>query len=392
MKILQVVPYFFPAWSYGGPAKLVRDLSLSLIEAGHEVTIYTSDAYDQAFRMPSSLKITNIKRLKIYYFRNLINYLAYKWHLFITPVAWLVAVWQLPSFEVVHLHDFFTPQNLWVGLWCRFWNIPYLVNPHGTLAVKTLQQKKLVKNLIMNIVGLPLLKNAAIVIASSDQEIADFIQLGIDRKKISLIGHGIDLSELTSQLTKTRARKKIKLPLDKTVVTYLGRLSKLKGLDLLLQVIEKTKNLPVHFVIAGSDSGYLPTIRKWLTHKKRNVTLLGVCAGQDKADLYQASDIFIYPSYSEGFSLGILEAAGAGLPLVITKGCHFNLVGKIGAGIVTDISSTSLTMAVEKLVRSSTLRKKMGIQAKNLIETKYSQPKITQQIIKLYRQALTSNN
>jgi glycosyltransferase involved in cell wall biosynthesis len=388
VKILQVVPYFYPAWSYGGPAKLVHDLSQSLAKEGHQVTVYTSDAYDQNSRMPLKLRIKPQANLKIFYFPSLNNTWAYYWHVFVTPLAWIRMWWELPLFDVVHLHDFFTLQNFFLAELCRFWHVPYVINPHGTLEVKTLQQKKSVKTIIMKLVGLRLLKNASIVVASSDQEVKNFADLGVDDNKIKLIGHGIDLDELKSNLSTTQARQQFEIPQNKVVITFLGRLNQLKGLDMLLQVIEKTRALSVHYVIAGSDSGYQATIEKWLANKKySNVTLLGVCAGATKANLFKASDIFIYPSYSEGFSLGILEAAGAGLPLIITQGCHFAHVAEVEAGLVTETSVEGLTEAVRKMVGHPELIKSKGKNAQGMIKKEFSAQKITQELLEIYTQA-----
>ena len=44
MKILQVLPYFVPAWDYGGPVPVAYRFSENLVKRGHEVTVFTTDA------------------------------------------------------------------------------------------------------------------------------------------------------------------------------------------------------------------------------------------------------------------------------------------------------------------------------------------------------------
>jgi len=51
MKILQVVPYFHPAYAFGGPVNVVYQISKKLAKKGHEVVIYTSDAKDFGSRL-----------------------------------------------------------------------------------------------------------------------------------------------------------------------------------------------------------------------------------------------------------------------------------------------------------------------------------------------------
>ena len=51
MKILQVYPYFAPAWSYGGVTRVVYEISSHLVKRGHDVTVYTTDALDSKSRV-----------------------------------------------------------------------------------------------------------------------------------------------------------------------------------------------------------------------------------------------------------------------------------------------------------------------------------------------------
>jgi glycogen synthase len=46
MRILQVIPYFYPAWKVGGSVKVAYDISRKLVERGHSITVYTSDIKD----------------------------------------------------------------------------------------------------------------------------------------------------------------------------------------------------------------------------------------------------------------------------------------------------------------------------------------------------------
>ena len=50
MKILHVVPYFPPAYSFGGPVKAVYQIAKELVKRKHEVVVYTSDAKDLGYR------------------------------------------------------------------------------------------------------------------------------------------------------------------------------------------------------------------------------------------------------------------------------------------------------------------------------------------------------
>lgn len=389
MKILQLVPYFYPAWSYGGPAKLVYDISSYFAKQGHSVTVYTSDAYSKEERMPQKLHVVQ-KNLTVHYFWNFNNFLTYTYNVFFTPGLYFKALWQVKAFDVIHIHDFYSLQNFYVGLLARLFKIPYILSVHGCLEKERLEQRSLFKQFFLHLYGYQLLRHAATLIASSENEYASFRSLNIPKNKIARMGHGINSEEFQTKATKAESRKYLKLPKEACIVTFLGRIHKIKGLDRLLKAIELLKNEQnLFFVIAGSDDGYLSELKKVMsTHSLKNVKLFGTSFGENKNKLFKASDIFIYPSYSEGFSLGILEAAAAGLPLILSTGCHFEEVGSHKAGLIVENEPKKLRNAILKLLQNAALRKEFSKNAQQLIENKYSMSAIGNQLITLYEKTL----
>lgn len=104
-------------------------------------------------------------------------------------------------------------------------------------------------------------------------------------------------------------------------IVFLSRLERGKGLkDLLEAVPELVRRHPaVEVCIAGSGS-YEHEAR---THPSalsfpENIRFCGYVRGDEKRELLENSDIFVFPSYTEGFPVSVLEALAAGLPLVYT--------------------------------------------------------------------------
>ncbi len=384
MRILQVVPYFYPAWSYGGPAKLVYDTSKELSKRGHTVTVYTSDAYNATERMPEEKKITDFR---IHYFRNLSNMLAFKANAYLPVALFFRVPFELYQFDVIHLHDFYIAANVWVTMWARIYKIPYILSVHGCLEDERRQQKSLFKNVFLRLFGISMLRHAKRLIATSENEEKAFGSFGIHKSDIVRIGHGVNKSEFETDETVTQCRNKLKIPQNSFVFTFVGRLHYIKGLDLLLEAFSAMKEKNTFLVIAGSDEGFLSTIKKIIKNKKlsKRVLLLGPTTGEAKARLFKASNVFVYPSRSEGFSLGILEAASVGLPLLITKDCHFDEVKKAKTGVVVDTNSKALIDGLKEIYSlTEDERQEMGHRAANLIVKKYSMHAIGNQLEKLY--------
>lgn len=385
MKILQLVPYFYPAWSYGGPAKLVYDTSQYFAKNGHSVTVYTSDAYDSKKRMPKNLYVSE-QNLKVRYFKNFHNSLTYTYNIFFTPGLYLRSIIEIKKFDIIHIHDFYTLQNFWIGILARFFKIPYILSVHGCLETERVKQRSLFKNLYYALYGGKLLKYATKVIATSENEILAYKNHGVKKSNIIFIGHGINKDEFKTNKTKEICKKQFAVPEKNILITFLGRIHKIKGLDILVDAIAKLKTTNTTFIIAGSDDGYLGELKNSISQFKlqSRVTLLPACFGSEKAELFKATDIFVYPSYAEGFSLGILEAAAAGLPLVITTGCHFPQVAEYKAGKIVEPIATQLSSALAIYIQNEKLRKQASKNATRLINENYSMSYIGDKLLDIY--------
>ena len=75
MNILHIVPYFYPAWAYGGTPRVVFELCRELVKKGHNVTVYTTDVFDKDKRVEQSdveidgLALSEVEGIKIKYFK-----------------------------------------------------------------------------------------------------------------------------------------------------------------------------------------------------------------------------------------------------------------------------------------------------------------------------------
>lgn len=106
------------------------------------------------------------------------------------------------------------------------------------------------------------------------------------------------------------------LPLN---ILYAGKLSKAKGLDLLIKAFENIEDLEINLYIAGSGSGndqvFFDDVRK---KSLGNIKFLGAISQTELADLMRKSHIFVLPSFFEGLPLVLLEAAACGCRIITT--------------------------------------------------------------------------
>ena len=172
---------------------------------------------------------------------------------------------------------------------------------------------------------------------------------------------------------------------------FMGRLWPEKGVDLLVSAwadVSKSHKDWV-LVLAGPDyRGYESALRNAVRKAglERTVKLVGMIEGPTKEAFLAGSDVFVLPSRSEGFSMSILEALGAGLPVIYTRECNCPEVSSTGAGIEIENNRGSLTKALNVLLSSTESdRSSMGAKGRRLVSERYTWETISSSFADLYR-------
>ena len=149
------------------------------------------------------------------------------------------------------------------------------------------------------------------------------IELGVPKRQIVLIPHGVDTSYYRPPSTEERlaSREGLELPADKTLVLFVGRLVPIKGLDVLLRAwallpTNVRTGATLLLVGDGEEREMLLSMVESLGLEE-SVVLVG--EKQAVRDFYWAADLFVLPSRSEGMSLALNEAMACGLPVIASR-------------------------------------------------------------------------
>lgn len=390
MNILQVIPYFVPAWDYGGPIPVAHNISKELAKRGHELTVYTTDTLSANSRVGENEEV--IDGIRVRRFRNLNNRLAARHHLFLPPSSIKALRDNLTDFDVIHLHEYWALWNVAVQHYARKYHIPYLVQAHGTL--RPMMAKQNLKKLYNILCGYNLLRNASKVIALTQAEAEQYKRIGINEERIEIVPNGIDLSEYSNLPPKGGFRQKYGIGEDEKVILYLGRIHQGKGIDLLAEATASiTKKLDaVKLVIVGPDDGYLPTLKKRITQLSIGNRLLitGPLYGGDKLTAYVDADVLVTPSFY-GFPVTFLEACACGLPIVTTRdrGELDWLDGQ--AGLVVPYDKDQLSSAITRILNDDETRLNFGEKGKSLVRERFNWPTIAKQVEQVYLSCLPSS-
>ncbi|MFZ3166841.1 MAG: glycosyltransferase [Candidatus Methanoperedens sp.] len=355
MKICQTSTCFYPALAYGGMAKVAYELSKRLAEKKHEIIVYTTDAMDINQRVKG--EIQNFDGIKVFYFKNISNTLS--WHQRISISIGMIPVIKksLNSFDIIHVHGFRDFQSIVINHYANKYNIPYIIQPHGSIPHNN---KKIFKKIFDIIFGYKILRDADKIFVLNKTEGDACKGMGVNADKIESISNGIDLSEYRNLPNKGLFRQKYDIAESTKIVLYLGRIHKNKGIDLLFKAfaeVEK-KTDDVKLVICGIDDGYLKALKELSKsiNIKSEVLFTGFLPDKDKISAFIDANVFVTPSFT-GFPLTFLEAMVCGVPILTTDKGDFidGIDNKVG--FVVKYDQNELTRALRKILTDDDLSK-----------------------------------
>ena len=116
---------------------------------------------------------------------------------------------------------------------------------------------------------------------------------------------------------------------------FLSRIEKAKGVYELVKAFDllKKKFKELHLTIVG-DGNELNSLKNYLQSEKiEDVEVTGPIMGEARVSIFKESDVFVFPSYSEGMPTVVLEAMAFGLPIVTRRVggiCDFFEEGRMG--------------------------------------------------------------
>ena len=194
--------------------------------------------------------------------------------------------------------------------------------------------------------------------------------------------NGIDLCPSQASIPTTEASRFQRFPnlRNRTIVLFLGRLHPKKGLSLLCDSWSKVcGGYPeAHLVIAGPDSDAQQQSLETLVAERgieSRVTFAGMLRGEEKWAALGAASFFTLPSYSEGFSISVLEALAAGTPVILSRQCYFPEVDLYQCGLTIEPEPLALQAALRECLELSPADRFLwGARAKQLVQDRFTWP------------------
>ena len=394
MKILHIVPTYYPCLEAGGVVNAVYKLSKKQAEEGNDVSVFTTDSCIERMKLDKRYNV-DIEGVKVYYFRNLSNSLKTKF-LIDTPYPLPLKIRkEIKKYDIVHIHEHRHSLAIAASHYASKNNIPYVIQAHGS--VLPFFQKEKLKEIFDKLWGFKILKNASKVFALTNVEKEQYLKMGVEEERIEIVPLGIDIEEYSKLPSKGNFREKYNISEDDKLLLFIGRIHKIKGLDLLvnsLDVLNREyikKNVEnLKLAIIGPDNGFLAELKKVIADLdlEENIIITGPLFNKDKIEAIVDCDIFIMPSQYESFTTSGLEAMACGKPLILTKNNHIHTWVDNNTGLSAEYDKNDLADKIQKLLADEKLMEKFGKNGLKEIKENYNWDSIEKKIDLIYRELI----
>jgi glycosyltransferase involved in cell wall biosynthesis len=390
VRITYVIPFFAPAWGYGGPPRVAFDMARHLVARGHQVHVLTTDAFDADQRLEPSEE--TMDGVFVHRARNLNNRWAWQYKAFLPfGFARLFREYGLKS-DVIHFFDFRSFQN---AVAIRALHAPrtppYLLSAFGELPRAT-GVKRPIKVLYDFVFGFRMLRGAARVLAQTPEEGDEYRRFGCPVEQIRQLPLAVSRDELAAAPPHGSFRAQLGISAGERVILFLGRIHEYKGLELLIRAFAEISpgRSDVRLVIAGRDDGFLGTARALaasLTAPDR-VLFPGPIYGAGRFAAYRDTDVFaMTPTHAEQTSLAALEACAVGTPVLVTEQAPIPGLESSEAGLMVPSELHAVSTGLANLLDRHD-RPDMGRRAQALVRDHFSWETVTGILESIYAEVL----
>jgi glycosyltransferase involved in cell wall biosynthesis len=384
VKLVHVVPTYYPAVRYGGPIWSVHALCKALAQRGHDVQVLTTNVDGAGvLDMPTGVPV-DVDGVKVSYFPS-----RFAQRLYWSPAMTAQLPVVLREADFLHLHSIFLAPTSSAARVAESLGIPWCVSPRGALVPELISRRStLAKRIWMLINERRTLERASFIHATSTLEAEDARRIGYRLPSIRVIPNGVEMpggNELAFGSAVDRAGSG-------PYLLFLGRINWKKGLDRLIPAMAHVPGF--RLVVAGNDEEQLSPRLKRLAQQSgvlERIDFVGAVAGEEKQKLLRGSTLLVLPSYSENFGNVLLESLAAGRPVAMTAEVGLApAIKAAGAGEI--ISGVPLEMGKQLSVLIADRRNldAMGERGYQLVQSQYTWTSVARAMEQAYLEAISA--
>ncbi|HSE84250.1 MAG TPA: glycosyltransferase family 4 protein [Thermodesulfobacteriota bacterium] len=367
MRVLKL-SYEFPPIG-GGGAKVVYGLSKELARLEHNVDLVTM-GFQKLPRYEKENGV-NIYRIPCIRRKEQVCSTPEMASYIFSAVPILLKLLKQKNYLLNHAHFIF-PDGLISYILKRLTGLPYIVTAHGSDVPEYNPNRFKLGHKLLFPLWREVVRNSEQIVCPSES-LKSLILKHCADAKIKLISNGIDINRFRPNGSRQKS------------ILVVSRMFERKGIQYFLKALEGLDS--EYKVNIVGDGPYLKNLRQMTDKLKVKVKFWGWMQNNspELKELYETSNIFVFPSQSENFPIVLLEAMAAGMAIITTSGTGCAEVVADTALLVEPTNTTAIREALIKLINDPTLRNGLGQAARMRLESNFSWTAVASQYADVYK-------
>ncbi len=387
MKILMLT-WEYPPRVVGGIARVVYDLSRTLLKDGHDVTVVTYREGDAPyFEDDKGVKVYRVDNYMINP-NNFIDWILQMNFSMVTKVNELIN--EQGKFDVIHAHDWLVANA--AKTIKNSYNIPIVSTIHATEAGRNSGIHDETQRYINDTEWMLTYESSEVVVNSNYMKSELQRLFGLPYEKINVIPNGVNLNLFNGIERDYTFRRKYAMDNEK-IILFMGRLVYEKGIQHLIAAMPKILNgyHDAKLVICGKG-GMIDELKAQVNAMgiAEKVYFAGYLNGKDVQKMYKAADIAVFPSTYEPFGIVALEAMLSENPIVVSDIGGLNEIVQHRENGMKSYTgnANSIADSILELLYDHKLCADITKKAKNKVRNEYNWSKIAQDTHFTYQKAI----
>ena len=392
MKIALVCPASLPATQFGGILFLAVDIAREATNLGNDAVIYTTDldfannanTFNKDLPKEETLENFTIKRSHVWFRINLF---------FVNPGIYFQMMKDSP--DVIHTIGIRSFQSFIAAIIAKKKKIPLVISDQGGLTTHPDLNSGGVFKKILYKLQTPMIRfiinNSARISVANEYEKEIFAKMH-HTSKIEVIRNGINLAMMKTKTNDFKKKYGISLPF----VLFIGRFSKIKGIDVLLRAIKILKDehdlKNISFVIMGVDFGFQNQMMQMIDDFgiKEKIHVITNPSRDDVIAAYSESEFLVLPSSWELSPLTPLEGFAFKKPVVSTNvhGIPSTVTNRQNGILVKNEDFHELAEAIMELINDKQKCLEYGLSGYNLVQTECNSKLMVEKTLRMYNQII----
>jgi D-inositol-3-phosphate glycosyltransferase len=355
-----VVCHYYPP-HVGGIEEVARAEANGLAALGWAVAVLTSSPGARRSPLPRDpgVRVIAVRAC------NTLQRFGVPFPLFFLPTLLYRSWMEVGRADVVHIHDTLYLSSWAAAVCCRLRHTPFVMTKHVAVVAHPWWAVAVTQRFVYGTIGGFVARSAAVVFYVNTGVRDSLLAGGTSSRCLAALANGVDLSFFEpppSPAERSALRSRLQLPDDRPLALFVGRLVHKKGYR---QLIEAAQRQEAWVAVLVGDGDVVETTPQVIAY-----------GSQDRATvrmLYQACDIFVLPSQSEGFPLTVQEAMASGLPVITTDDPGYEMYG-LDPELITLLGSNSPSLhhTIDALVADPEARQRMSTYSRRFAEDNFS--------------------